>query len=52
MNNAAREKAKAELALYLQFPLPVITESSTEEQQRWRTFLLEKHTAYNALCAS
>jgi len=52
MEHPSLKAEKAALSLYLRFPIPVLTETSTESERIWRAFLLEKHMAYNALCAS
>jgi hypothetical protein len=42
---------KATLAFWLQYPLPIITEQSTESERLWRAFLIDKQLAFNALTA-
>jgi hypothetical protein len=45
------EIAKASLAVWQKYPIPVLTEYSTESERIWRHFLLERRIAFNTLNA-
>ena len=45
------ELAKSALAIWQNYPIPAVTEHSTESERIWRAFLMDKRIAYNALSA-
>jgi hypothetical protein len=47
----ALNNLRASLGYYQQFPIPTITEDSTECEKIWRDTLVEKRIAYNSLFA-
>jgi hypothetical protein len=51
INTESVEAAKAALGYWQQYPIPAISEGSTDSERIWHNFLWEKRLAYNALCS-
>jgi hypothetical protein len=45
------EAMKDALGYWQQYPIPAISEGSTESERIWHNFLTEKRLAYNAICS-
>jgi hypothetical protein len=49
INTESVEMVRAALVYWLQYPLPVISEESTESERLWHAFLFQKRLALQAL---
>jgi hypothetical protein len=51
INTESVEMVRAGLGFWLQYPVPVISEESTESERLWHSFLFQKRLALQALSA-
>jgi len=45
-------KAREEVEVWQQYPLPVLGASSSDAEREWHSFLMGKRVAYNTLSAT